>query len=161
MSLVDFDTWWNEFWAEQRVRDGGYDAVGQLARYVSTLSEELCTKFVAHLAEVAGGPAEWWGAAPAVLEEHNTPSVLSRIASYLRDLPTTDDNYGAYLRVLASGTSPEHLRMLESFLLEGEIQPLGDARCPEMCSGRSRRRSGAIMAQAASRSLGGTRLSLA
>lgn len=131
MELVDFETWWNDFLANPRVRcakDGGYDAIRELTRYTAALSPEIRVEFVDELTGIACRQTEGWSIAVASLEENWTQQTLERIADHVCSLKASTDPDArnavcCFLRFLARSADPDHRELLEEYLLVGSIGP--------------------------------------
>ena len=89
MSEVDFDELWQEF-IRVEYKDGGYENVRQVQRYVRGLSDQKRVAFLDELVSVGLNEKDGWGIALAVLESEAMPQHIQAICERVEHLPSDE-----------------------------------------------------------------------
>lgn len=128
MNALSFPDWWHKFYEDHRSdKDGGYDAVAELVRYVRALEAETRADFISGLFDVISSDGPGWGIAVAALQDEATPDEVRRL---LRILPiqsceAPNDSSLEVLRLVARRDPKGPGRpFLEAVLRNAELSPL-------------------------------------
>src|ERR1051325_4978228 len=103
MSEVGFDELWRDL-LRGEYKDGGYENIRQVIRYLAPLPENKRQAFLNELVSVGLNKSYGWGIALGVLESEATPEQIQRLCenvSSIRAEPEGESNLVYVLRVLA------------------------------------------------------------
>ena len=124
MSEVDFEELWQEL-IRVEYKDGGYENIRQVQRYLRGLSDQKRSAFLSELVLVGLNKKEGWGIALAVLESEALTQHIQAICEWVKrvplDAPKPESNSIWVLRVLASDPQGRCLPLVEEYLLKCEV----------------------------------------
>ena len=119
MSQVEFDELWRDL-LRGEYKDGGYENIRQVIRYLAPLPENKRQAFLNELVSVGLNKSYGWGIALGVLESEATPEQIQRLCenvSSIRAEPEGESNLVYVLRVLAKDATGDCLAPVADYLL--------------------------------------------
>jgi|ERR1051325_1068656 hypothetical protein len=124
MSEIEFDELWQEL-IRVEYKDGGYENLRQVQRYIHGLSDQKRAAFLDELVSVGLNKKDGWGIALMALEGEAMPQHIKTICERVKFLPhhesEPESNLVWALRVLASDPAGQCLAPVEEYLLERKI----------------------------------------
>src|SRR2546430_3298039 len=111
-----FNTVWRDL-IRTEYRDGGYENVRDVIRYIAGVPEDNRQSFLNELVSVGLNKSDGWGIALAALESEATPNQIRTLCENVRSLPA--ENLVYVLRVLAKDPNGDCLAPVEQYLLNG------------------------------------------